>query len=199
VDLLRVLDEKKVTRVGANEAIPIDFRLIAATNRNLESMVAQGTFREDLFYRLNVFSITLAPLRDRKEDIPPLAEHFLRKYSLAMNKRVTGISPEALELLMAHPLPGNAREIQNAIERAVLVTKGSTIQIADLPFHFQLGKPLSSSKALSAVEEQHIRRVLEETGWNISQAARLLEIDRVTLYHRINKYQWKPEGKQTKR
>jgi DNA-binding NtrC family response regulator len=198
VDLLRVLDDKRITRVGANEAIPVDFRLIAATNRNLESMVAQGTFREDLFYRLNVFSITLAPLRDRREDIPPLVDHFLRKHSLAMNKRVTGVSPEALDLLMAHPWPGNAREVQNAIERAVLVAKGAAIQISDLPFHFQLGKPLSNHKALAAVEELHIRRVLEETGWNISQAARLLEIDRVTLYHKINKYHWKPEGKRAK-
>jgi len=198
VDLLRVLDEKKVTRVGANEPITVDFRLIAATNRNLESMVAQGTFREDFFYRLNVFSITLAPLRDRREDIPPLVDFFLRKHSLAMNKRVTQVSPEALDLLMAHSWPGNAREVQNAIERAVLVAKGSTIQIVDLPFHFQLSKPFSNSKALAAVEEQHIRRVLEETGWNISQAARLLEIDRVTLYHKISKYQWKSEGKKTK-
>lgn len=198
VDLLRVLDEKRVTRVGANESIPVDFRLIAATNRNLESMVTQGTFREDLFYRLNVFSITLAPLRDRKEDIPPLVDHFLKKFSLAMNKRLTGVSPEALDLLMAHPWPGNAREVQNAIERAVLVAKSSVVQVSDLPFHFQLGKPLSNNKSLSAVEEQHIRRVLEETGWNISQAARLLEIDRVTLYHKISKYHWKSEGKKIK-
>lgn len=193
IDLLRVLEEKTITRVGGNQSIPVDFRLIAATNRNLESMVAQGTFREDLYYRLNVFSITLAPLRDRREDIPPLVEHFIKKHSLAMNKHVTGASQEAMDLLKSHDWPGNARELQNAIERAVLVCKGSEIHPSDLPFHFHNHKPLSNDKSLSALEEQHIKRVLEETGWNISQAARWLEIDRVTLYNKIHKYQLKHE------
>jgi DNA-binding NtrC family response regulator len=194
IDLLRVLEEKTITRVGGNQAIPVDFRLIAATNRNLESMVTQGTFREDLYYRLNVFAITLAPLRDHRDDIPLLVEHFIKKHSSAMNKHVTGASIEALELLKAHDWPGNARELQNAIERAVLVCKGATIQACDLPIQFHDNKPLANSKSLSALEAQHIKRVLDETGWNISQAARWLEIDRVTLYNKINKYGFRHEG-----
>jgi DNA-binding NtrC family response regulator len=194
IDLLRVLEEKTITRVGGNQPIAIDFRLIAATNRNLESIVAHGTFREDLYYRLNVFSITLSPLRDRREDIPLLVEHFIKKHSSAMNKHVSRVSAEALELLKAHDWPGNARELQNAMERAVLVCKGQEIQASDLPFHLGNGKPLSNSKSLSTLEAQHIKRVLDETGWNISQAARWLEIDRVTLYNKINKYQLRLEG-----
>jgi len=194
VDLLRVLEEKAITRVGGNQPIPIDFRLIAATNRNLESMVAQGTFREDLYYRLNVFSITLSPLRDRRDDIPLLVEHFIKKHSCAMNKRVIGASKAALELLKAHDWPGNARELQNAIERAVLVCRGQEIQAGDLPFQLQNCKPITNSKSLCAVEAQHIKSVLEETGWNISQAVRLLEIDRVTLYNKINRHQFRPEA-----
>src|SRR5262245_7379179 len=194
VDLLRVLEEKTITRVGASQPFPLDFRLIAATNRNLESMVAQGTFREDLYYRLNVFSITLSPLRDRRDDIPLLVEHFIKKHSSAMNKRVTRASHGALELLKAHDWPGNARELQNAIERAVLVCKEQELQTSDLPFQLQNCKPVARSKSLSAVEAQHIKGILEETGWNISHAARLLEIDRVTLYNKINKYQFRAEG-----
>jgi transcriptional regulator with PAS, ATPase and Fis domain len=194
IDLLRVLEEKSITRVGGNQSIPVDFRLIAATNRNLESMVAQGTFREDLYYRLNVFAITLAPLRDHRDDIPLLVEHFIKKHSSAMNKRVSGASTEALDLLKAHDWPGNARELQNAIERAVLVCKGAAIQACDLPIQFHDNKPLANSKSLSALEAQHIKRVLDETGWNISQAARWLEIDRVTLYNKINKYGFRHEG-----
>ena len=194
VDLLRVLEEKTITRVGGNQSVPVDFRLIAATNRNLESMVTQGTFREDLYYRLNVFAITLAPLRDHRDDIPLLVEHFIKKHSSAMNKRVSGASTEALLLLKAHDWPGNARELQNAIERAVLVCKGTEIQACDLPIQFHDSKPLANSKSLSALEAQHIKRVLDETGWNISQAARWLEIDRVTLYNKINKYGFRHEG-----
>jgi DNA-binding NtrC family response regulator len=194
IDLLRVLEEKTITRVGGNQSIPVDFRLIAATNRNLESMVTQGTFREDLYYRLNVFAITLAPLRDHRDDIPLLVEHFIKKHSSAMNKHVSGASTEALRLLKVHDWPGNARELQNAIERAVLVCRGTEIQACDLPIQFHDNKPLANSKSLSALEAQHIKRVLDETGWNISQAARWLEIDRVTLYNKINKYGFRHEG-----
>jgi DNA-binding NtrC family response regulator len=200
IRLLSVLEEKTITRGGENQPIAVDFRVIAATNRNLESIVAQGSFREDLYYRLNVFSITLSPLRDRREDIPLLVEHFVKKHSSAMNKHVSSVSAEALELLKAHDWPGNTRELQNAIERAVLVCKGQEIQPCDLPFHPGNSKPLSNSKSLSALEAQHIKRVLDETGWNISRAARWLEIDRVTLYNKINKYQLRLEGvKEVKR
>jgi transcriptional regulator with PAS, ATPase and Fis domain len=194
IGLLRVLEEKTITRVGGNQPIAVDFRLIAATNRNLESIVAQGRFRNDLYYRLNVFSITLSPLRDRREDIPLLVEHFVKKHSSAMNKHVYRVSMEALELLKAHDWPGNARELQSVIERAVLVCDGEEIQPCDLPFQLESSKALSNTKSLSGIEAQHIKRVLDETGWNISQAARWLEIDRVTLYNKINKYQLRPEG-----
>jgi DNA-binding NtrC family response regulator len=198
IDLLRVLEEKTITRVGSNQPIPVDFRLVAATNRNLESLISQGAFREDLYYRVNVFSITLTPLRDRREDIPLLVEHFLKKHSLAMNKHLCGVSSEAMKLLKAHDWPGNARELQNAIERAVLICKGTEIQIEDLPFRLRDEKLLAAGRSLSSVERYHIRQVLEETGWNISQAARWLEIDRVTLYNKISKYELKREGNRAK-
>ena len=187
VDLLRVLEEKKICRVGGNILIPVDFRLLAATNRNLETLISEGRFREDLYYRLNVFSIIVPSLKERREDIPLLVEHFVEKYSRAMNKHVDGVSREAMQMLIAYEWPGNVRELQNAIERAVLVCKTREIQPLDLPF--QKIPENNSGKALADVESQHIKRVLEETNWNISQAARLLNVDRVTLYNKIKKYQ----------
>ena len=120
-DLLRVLQEKEITRVGGNQAIKVDFRAIAATNRDLNALVREGTFRPDLYYRLNVFAIVLPPLRARKEDIPLLADHFLRKYSHAMNKRFTNLSRAALDVLMNYEWPGNVRELENAIERSMVI------------------------------------------------------------------------------
>lgn len=193
VDLLRVLEERKICRVGGNTMIPVDFRLIAATNRDLEAMISDGRFREDLYYRLNVFSIAVPPLRERREDIPPLAEHFLNKFVHSMNKQVTGIEKSALDRLVAYDWPGNVRELQNAMERAVLVCKGDMIEPEDLPFHSTKIEDISASKALAMMEKEHIKRVLEETHGNISQAARLLEIDRVTLYNKMKKYDVKPE------
>lgn len=191
VDLLRVLEERKISRVGGNTLIPVDFRLIAATNRDLEAMVADGRFREDLYYRLNVFSITIPPLKERREDIAPLAAHFLKKFAHTMNKPVTDFSPEAMNLMTAYEWPGNVRELQNAVERAVLVCKTKQISPADLPFHSAQIEELTAGKALSEMERQHIQRVLKETKGNISQAARLLEIDRVTLYNKMKKYDLK--------
>ncbi|MBI3950452.1 MAG: sigma-54-dependent Fis family transcriptional regulator [Acidobacteria bacterium] len=193
VDLLRVLEEKKICRVGGNTLIPVDFRLIAATNKNLEAMVAEEKFREDLYYRLNVFSIAIPPLRERRGDIPLMVDHFLRKYAQSMNKPITGVSPAAMEILSRYDWPGNVRELQNAMERAVLVCKTKEIQPVDLPFHVNNGKEPTPGKSLADVERYHIKRMLQETGWNISQAARLLGIDRVTLYNKIKKYQLKPE------
>ncbi|MEJ2078199.1 MAG: sigma-54 dependent transcriptional regulator [Acidobacteriota bacterium] len=191
VDLLRILEEKRVCRVGGNKLIPVDFRLIAATNKNLESMVREQTFREDLYYRLNVFSITLPPLRERREDIPMLTEHFLHQFAESMNKHVTKVSPEALEFLCRHDWPGNIRELQNAMERAVLVCRSETLGPRDFP-RLQEDKPREpDEKSLAAVERDHIQDVLEETGWNISRSARLLQIDRVTLYNKIKKYGFK--------
>ena len=189
VDLLRVLEEKKIVRVGGNVEIPVDFRLVAATNRNLEAMVAEGKFREDLYYRLNVFSIAIPPLRERREDIGPLAKHFLARFARGMNKPVAGISPEAMDLLTSYDWPGNVRELQNALERAVLVCHGKVLP-GDLPLHVNGSKAgaAPTGKSLADVERVHVRRVLEDAGWNITRAARLLEIDRVTLYNKIKKY-----------
>ena len=192
VDLLRVLEEKKITRVGGNAQISVDFRLIAATNKNLEAMSAEGKFREDLYYRVNVFSIAIPPLRERREDIPALAEHFLKRFAQSMNKPVTGIAPETRELMRGFDWPGNVRELQNAVERAVLVSKTKEIQPGDLPLQVSDTRGIApNGKSLSDVERHHVKNVLEETGWNVYQAARLLEIDRVTLYNKIKKYGFK--------
>jgi DNA-binding NtrC family response regulator len=189
VDLLRVLEEKKITRVGGNKPTPVDFRLITATNKNIEAMVSAGTFREDLYYRLNVFAILIPPLRERREDIPSLVEHFLAKYAQSMSKPVSGISEQAMNLLASYDWPGNVRELQNAIERAVLVCRTRQIDPGDLPFQLSQVASISNGKSLSDMERQHIKKILDETRWNISQAARLLNIDRVTLYNKIKRYQ----------
>jgi DNA-binding NtrC family response regulator len=191
VDLLRVLEEKKISRVGGSSDVAVDFRLIAATNKNLEAMAAEERFREDLYYRINVFSITLPPLRERREDIPLLAGHFVKKFSRSMNKPVDTISTEAMDLLRGFDWPGNARELQNAIERAVLVAKAREIQAADLPLHLNGSKTQAAGRSLAEIEKHYIKQVLDESGWNIYRAARLLEIDRVTLYNRIKKYGFK--------
>lgn len=155
-------------------------------------MTAEGKFREDLYYRVNVFSIAIPPIRERREDIPALADHFVRRFAQSMNKPVTGISHETRELMRAFDWPGNVRELQNAIERAVLVCKSKEIQPADLPLQVSETRGREANgKALSDVERAHVRNVLEETGWNVYQAARLLEIDRVTLYNKIKKYGFK--------
>jgi DNA-binding NtrC family response regulator len=193
VDLLRVLEEKKIFRVGGNAEIPVNFRLIAATNKNLETMNAEGTFREDLYYRINVFSITIPPLRERREDIPLLADHFLTKFAHSMNRPLMKMSPETRTVLMNYEWPGNVRELQNAIERAVLVCKTAKIEPDDLPVHINHGSNDAAGRTLAEIERKHIKRTLEETGWNIYRAARLLEIDRVTLYNRIKKYGFKRE------
>ncbi len=186
VDLLRVLEERKIVRVGGNVEIPVDFRLVAATNRTLEAMVAEGKFREDLYYRLNVFSIAIPPLRERREDIAPLANSFLARFARSLNRPVTRISPEAMALLTGHDWPGNVRELQNAIERAVLVCRGREATPGDFPFLSARSAP--PGKSLADVERLHVKRVLDESGWNITRAARLLEIDRVTLYNKIKRY-----------
>ncbi|HYX31213.1 MAG TPA: sigma-54 dependent transcriptional regulator [Pyrinomonadaceae bacterium] len=193
VDLLRVLEEKKIFRVGGNLEIPVNFRLIAATNKNLETMNAEGKFREDLYYRINVFAITIPPLRERREDITLLANHFLTKFAHSMNRPIMKISAEAENILMNYDWPGNVRELQNAIERAVLICKSGKIERDDLPVNINEGSSKQESRSLAEIERQHIKRTLEETGWNIYRAARLLEIDRVTLYNRIKKYGFKRE------
>jgi DNA-binding NtrC family response regulator len=185
VDLLRALEERKVTRVGGNTPVNTNFRLLVATNRDLEAEVAAGRFREDLFFRIHVFHIELPPLRDRPEDVPLLAEAFLARFAEQMNRKIDGISPEAMAALCSHPWPGNVRELQNAIERAVVVCRGRTV----LPEHFPFAMgPRMENLSLSHMEEVHIRRVLAMFGFNVSRAASELGVDRVTLYNKMKKF-----------
>lgn len=187
VELLRVLETKQFTRVGGNEIVKVDFRLISATNENLEKLVEEGKFREDLYYRLNVFTIYVPPLRERRSDIPILANYFIQKFARQMNKPPLKISDEAMEILLNHHWPGNVRELENAIERAMVVGKPPVIKPSDLPFHIEKNF-VTEADSLEEVEKNHILRVLRKYDWNISKAATALGIDRVTLYNKIKKY-----------
>jgi DNA-binding NtrC family response regulator len=188
VELLRVLEEKRVTRVGGDTAVPVDFRVVAATNRDLREMVARGVFREDLYYRMNVVTIEVPPLRERRQEIRELAEHFLGKFARSMNRRGLRFTDAALAALEAHDWPGNARELQNAVERAVVLGTPPVVEAHDLPQYVAHSTPSTTSKALRDVERAHIARVLDDEGWNVSRAASLLGIDRGTLYAKIRKY-----------
>jgi len=186
-DLLRVLQEKEIVRVGGNEPIKVDFRCVAATNKDLESLVKAGTFRPDLYYRLHVFCIDMPPLRDRREDVPLLASHFLNKFCMATSRTVPRLSPEALQVLMNHDWPGNVRELENAVERALVVCRGPEIRPADFSFQFQTNE-MPGGRTLDDVERVHIERILRETNHNLSAAARVLSIDRTTLYNKLKRY-----------
>ncbi len=185
VDLLRVLQERTLRRVGGNETIRTDFRLVTATHRDLEAEVAADRFREDFYFRINVFQIQLPPLRERADDVPLLADHFLQQFATQMNRRISGFSPEAMAALVAYPWPGNVRELANAIERAVVLCRGERIEASHFPF---AGPPAAASLSLAAVEEAHVRQVLAACSYNVAQAARELDIDRVTLYNKMKKY-----------
>ncbi|MBC7358536.1 MAG: sigma-54-dependent Fis family transcriptional regulator [Desulfacinum sp.] len=188
VDLLRVLDEKRFFRVGGEKPIQVDFRVIAATNRDLSKAIAEGRFRSDLFYRLNVISIHVPPLRERVDDIPLLATHFLKRYSRETNKQVDAVSREAMELLKSYSWPGNVRELQNAMERAVVLAKKRRIGLEDLAF-LQAPPPLpSADMTLEEVERRHIERVLRSQSGNISRAAEILGIHRSTLHKKVQHY-----------
>ncbi len=187
VELLRVLETKQFNRVGGNDIVKVDFRLISATNENLEKLVAEGKFREDLYYRVNVFTIHVPPLRERRSDIPVLANYFVQKFARQMNKPFLKISDEAMEILLNHSWPGNVRELENAIERAMVVGKPPEIKPSDLPFHIDKNF-MNDSDSLEEIEKNHIQRVLKKYDWNISRAAGALGIDRVTLYNKIKKY-----------
>jgi two-component system response regulator AtoC len=186
--LLRVLQEHEIKRVGGTEPTKIDVRIVAATNKNLEDLVEEKKFREDLFYRLNVVAIHLPPLRERAEDVLLLARHFLGKYSEENRKTIAQISPEALELLSTYRWPGNVRELENVIERSVTLTRHSVILPEDLPRRIRaekredLAKTLPSHIPLSELEKLYIQKILEETGGNKKKAAEILGIDRRTLY-----------------
>lgn len=193
--VLRVLQEKEIERVGGNELIKVDNRVISATNKDLEEEVKKGEFREDLYYRISVFPIKLPPLRDRKEDIPLLAAHFLTKYANEERKELESISPEALELLMAYHWPGNVRELENAVERAVVLANPPEITAKDLPPSVRsLGekKIYEADNTLSSwiekLEEEALRQALLECEGNISQTAKKLGIGRATIYRKAKKY-----------
>jgi DNA-binding NtrC family response regulator len=188
IDLLRVLETKRFTRLGGNQEISSDFRLICATNKDLDKLVADGVFREDLYYRINVFSVPLPPLRERSDDIPLLALHFIEKYARAMGKPTKEISPEAAAMLVSYRWPGNVRELQNAIERAMVIGREPQIVPADLPLRLEANNTDPNERTLSALEKDHIEGVLREHDGNVTQAARVLGIDRGTLYNKMRKY-----------
>jgi two-component system response regulator HydG len=188
-DLLRVLQEREITRVGSAHPIHVDFRCIAATNRNVEQLVKEGRFRPDLFYRLNVFQIQLPPLRERKGDIPILADHFVRKFAASMNKRITRVSPAAMALLDHYEWPGNIRELENAIERAMVVGQEPELREEDFVLRTQVRA--TSPRTLEDIERAHILAVLEDCKGNQTLAAEVLDIDRVTLHNKLKKYGWK--------
>ena len=193
-DLLRVLQEKEITRVGGTQVIKVDFRAVAASNKELGGLVKEGLFRPDLYYRLNVFGIALPALRERREDIPLLVEHFVKKYARAMNKRFTGVSRAALEILLAYSWPGNVRELENAIERAMVMGREPELRPGDFPLPGGGAGRVEGGVTLEEVERAHIQRVLEGCDWNQTRAAKMLEIDRVTLYNKIKKYGFRKGG-----
>ncbi len=191
---LRAIQEREIRRVGGTTTIKVDVRIIAATNRDLRRCVQEGTFREDLYYRLSVIPIYLPSLRERKEDIPLLAQHFLQKYNQRRKRSIAGISPEAMQLLCSYHWPGNVRELENVIERAVVIEEGTQITPESLPSHLRTEEkpglsPSSDIPTLEQMEKEHITRTLLATGGNRSRAAQILGIDRKTLYEKIKRYQ----------
>lgn len=197
VDLLRFLQEREFRRIAGKQLIKVDVRILVATNKDIDDMVTRGEFREDLYYRLNVITITVPPLRERKEDIPILAEHFLEKYTLETGKNVESISDEAMKYLMEFNWPGNVRQFANTIEHAVVVAQGIEIQKSDLPHQVsmqtqRIAQP-SQLQPLTGLEKQHILNVLNSCKWNIKKSAQILGINRVTLYNKIKKHKLKKE------
>jgi DNA-binding NtrC family response regulator len=195
--LLRVLQEREIERVGGTRSIKIDVRVIAATNTNLKDAVSRGTFREDLYYRLNVVPIVVPPLRERAQDVPLLAEHFLRRDTRDFNKRIEGLSPEAVAALQAYRWPGNVRELENVIERCVVLADGPVIQLNDLPLDVLLPQQATRVRAAEALplneatdqfERQIVLRVLERVGWNLTEAGRILAIHRNSLRMKLARW-----------
>ena len=199
VKLLRAIQLREIERLGGTDTISLDVRIVAATNRKLEEMIREGDFREDLYYRLNVITVQLPPLRSRKADIPPLVEHFIAKYCEENGKPALGISKEALDALLRYGFPGNIRELENSIQRAVVMTRGNTITVADLPTQLTAQSESASEKShdlqlgdlnekVEALERALIRKALEESSGNQSKAAELLHISERTLRYKLGKY-----------
>ena len=186
IELLRVLETKSFVRVGGNKEITSDFRVICATNKDLTKMVNEGAFREDLFYRLNVVNIKIPPLRERIEDIPLLAEYFIKIYCTSMSKKIISIDPAALKRLETYDFPGNIRELENMIERAIVIGNEKEIRLKDLPIEKDI--IANNIESLEDLEKKHIFQTLNKFDWNISRSAKILNVDRVTLYNKIRKY-----------
>jgi two-component system response regulator HydG len=194
-----VLQEKEIQRVGGEQILPVDVRVLAATNRDLETEVAAGCFREDLFYRLNVVRLTVPPLRDRLEDIPLLAQHFLEAFASRNRKAVKGFTPLAMDMLLKHPWPGNVRELENSVERAVILSTGEHITEKQLPLNMVKGyteaqglqtaaAPTDGTRSLEDIEKDAILATLKAAGNNKSEAARRLGITRKTLHNKMKTY-----------
>ena len=190
--LLRAIQEREIQRVGSDKAISVDVRILAATNRDLKAMAKAGSFREDLFYRLNVITLEVPALKDRTEDIPLLAQHFLEKFAATNRKNLKGFTPRAMDRLRTHDWPGNVRELENAVERAVILSMGDTLPeslfpgLSDRPVAGTAA--LSGDRSLSAIEKDAVAATLEKTGGNKSEAARVLGITRATLHAKLRKY-----------
>ena len=194
VKFLRVLQQGEVRRVGATQAMSVDVRVVAATNRDLAERMRQGTFREELFYRLNVVPVVLPPLRERREDIPLLAAHFLERLG-RQHRCAFQLTAEAVERLLQYPWPGNVRELENALERTAILVRSARIGPADLPAHIAAGTPLGPPPALpwahtlAEVEKTHILQTLERCGWQYARAAEMLGIGRTTLWRKLKEHQ----------
>jgi DNA-binding NtrC family response regulator len=195
--LLRVLEEKEITPVGATRPIPVDVRLIAATNASLQDMVECGAFRPDLYYRLNVFAIEIPPLRERKDDIELLAAHFLKRFSARLDIPGRRLSASALEVLNSYSWPGNIRQLENVLERSAMLVRGEEVGADDLPEEIRrtsektvpvLSRDIEAGPDLETLEKAYIYYTLHQTGWNKSKAARILGIDLSTLYRKIDRY-----------
>ena len=200
VKLLRAIETGEIQPVGATEPVPVDVRIIAATNRDLSKEVEAGRFREDLYYRLNVIEIKLPPLSERKEDIPLLVNHFVEKYNREMNRRIKGVSNDAMRILMNYEWKGGIRELENVIERAIILADGDYITPADLPPNmvgsdqYLTTHPTTLKQALAAFERDHIRRILQETGWDKEKAAQLLGIGLSSLYRKLDELNIKKDA-----
>jgi len=201
VKLLRVLQERQFERVGGTQTITSDFRVIAATNRNLEDEVSEGRFREDLFYRLNVIPIEAPALRERTADIVPLVNHFIQKFNQSKRRRITGVSSEAMGCLLRYPWPGNVRELENIVERMVILAADKEIAVSDLPVKIVQATGLSRetvdeipdlgfslNQAVADYEKKLIVQALNQTGWVKNQAAQLLGVNRTTLIEKLKRY-----------